>query len=66
MDGRFLSFVSFPVRFPWYVFTLSLDRPGRRAAGCLHRAAMRCMWRGNGLYILLIMIYKGRTRVMNI
>jgi len=32
------------------------DRPGRRAKGSLHRAATRGLRRGNGLYIILVMI----------
>ena len=53
------------VSFPWCVFIFSWDRPGWRAGGCLHCAAMCGMRRGNGLYILLVVIYIGRTRVMN-
>ena len=41
----------FPFYLPWCASTFARDRPGRKAERCLHCAALRCLRRGNGLYI---------------
>jgi len=65
---------SFPLVFPWSLslallsfchFTCSGDRPGRRAKGCLQRAATARTADRNRTVHILAMISIGRTRVMN-
>jgi len=54
-----------PLAFLCHFLCNLRDRPGRRAKASLHRAATRGLQRGPGLYISLVMIYLGRTRVVN-